>query len=472
MSILEIIENIKKTSSTLGKKAILENHKNDEVLKKVLKYTLDPTIVSGYKKLPDPFYSGTKYDLEEAINQLEDIYSRKYTGHDGRDHISYVLGAVSADDAEVLRKMLTKNLDCGVQEKNCNDVFGKGFIKDEPYMRCSLIDKKTARNINFKKYGYAVSEVKMDGQYLNHTVRNNSFTSTSRNGKVYDFLGCRDDIMIHLANIIQTKDNRFGSGVVFMGEGLVLDENGENILPRTTGNGIIQKAGKDGITLNEAMRTVFALWDVVPYDAFCEGIWDVCRKERRELLESAIAELQDSTVRMVKYKKVKNLNEAFDYNTELMNAGEEGSVLKCEDGIWKSHTSPKQLKMKLKMQVDLRIIGFNKGEGKRKDVLGSLILESDCGMLEVSCGTGIKEKDDEWTFKTIWENREELLNKIVTVECNEIVIDKNTMKPSLFLPVFIEIRFDKNLADTYDRIMEIRSSAVEVFSKSILDSIK
>lgn len=471
MSILDILNNIKNTSSTLGKKSLLENHKNDPVLKKVLKYTLDPTIVSGYKKLPDSIPSNDIMDLNNAIDALQLIYDRELTGHAGRDHIARVLGSVSDDDAEVLRKMLTKNLDCGIQEKNCNDVFGKGFIKDEPYMRCSLIDKKTAKNINFKKYSYAVSEVKMDGQYLNHVVKNDTLLSSSRNGKIYDFLGCRDNQMIQLAKNIQMLDNRFESGVVFMGEGLVLDTDGETILPRTTGNGIIQKAGKDSIMTSEAMRVVFVLWDVVPYDAFCDGVWDVCRKERREVLEHAINSLDSDFVRMVQYKKVKDLKEAFEYNTELMNAGEEGSVLKCEDGIWKSHTSPKQLKMKLKMQIDLRVVGFKAGDGKRKDVLGSLILESDCGILEVNCGTGIKEKDDEWTFKTIWENRETLLQKVVTVECNEIVIDKNTMKPSLFLPVFIEFRFDKNTADTYDRILEIRESAVEVFSKSILESV-
>ncbi|MDS1552415.1 hypothetical protein QPL51_05090 [Escherichia coli] len=471
MSILAILESIKNTSSTLGKKAILEQNKDNVTLQKVLKYTLDPSIVSGYKKLPDADNVYQHMTLDEAIDKLECIYKRALTGHTGRDFIASVLGSVSPDDAEVLRKMLTKNLDCGIQEKNCNDVFGKGFIKDEPYMRCSLLDKKTVKNINFKGHGYAVSEVKMDGQYLNHVVINGALTSSSRNGKLYDFLGCRDGEMAGLAHQIQMNDERFSSGVVFMGEGLVLDNDGETILPRTTGNGIIQKAGKDSISQNEAMRTVFVLWDVVPYDAFCEGTWNVKRKERRELLESAINVLGSDFVRMVKYRKVQNIKEAFEYNNELMVQGEEGSVLKCEDGIWKSHTSPKQLKVKLKMQLDLRIVGFNEGEGKRKGSLGSLQLESACGTLKVNVGTGIKEKDAEWTFKTIWERMQELIGKVVTVECNEIVIDKRTGEPSLFLPVFIEFRFDKNTCDDYTRILEIRDSAVEVFSNSIIEAL-
>lgn len=469
--ILSILTEIKNDASTLAKKRILTENKDNPVLKRVLKLALDPGIVSGYKKLPEPFFSGTKYTLDEALNQLDDIYTRKYTGNAGRDHISYVFGAVSDDDREVLKRILTKDLECGASDKITNDVFGKGFIKDEPYMRCSLVDTKTIRNIDFQTYGYAVSETKMDGQYLNHTVINNQLTCTSRNGKVYDFLGSRDELMANLAQSVQKRDDRFGSGVVFNGECLMMDESGR-ILPRETGNGIIQKAGKGTMTAFDSMRVVFVLWDVLPYAAFQEGIWDVSRKERRELLESAIQDIDSEFIQMVEYQKVLNVTEAFEHNTVLMERGEEGSVLKCESAIWKSHTSPKQLKMKLKMQLDLRIVGFNEGEKKRTGMLGSLILESEDGQLTTNCGTGIKEKDAEWTFKSIWEARDELLGKVVTIECNELTQDKNSLIPKVFLPVFVEFRFDKETCDTYERILEIRASAVEVFAKTISESLK
>lgn len=471
MSILSILNEIKDNSSTLAKKAILESHKNNEVLKQVLKLTLDPSIVSGYKKLPSAIENEEKYDLQTALDKLDAIYTRLYTGHAGRDYIANILGSVSEEDADVICRVLTKDLACGIQEKNVNDVFGKGFIKDEPYMRCSLIDTKTAANIEFDTYGYAVSEVKMDGQYLNHTVINGALTCTSRNGKVYDFLGSRDDLMAQLASRIQERDSRFASGVVFNGECLVMDEFGQ-ILPRETGNGIVQKAGKGSMTVAESMRVVFVLWDVLPYDAFREGIWEVKRGERRSILEEAICFVDSEFIRMVEYEKVLNIEEAFEYNKYLMDRGEEGSVLKCEGGIWKSHTSPKQLKMKLKMQIDLRIVGFLPGEGKRKGALGSLVLESEDGILTTNCGTGIKEKDAEWTFKSIWEKQDELLGKVVTVECNELTQDKKTLIPKVFLPVFVEFRFDKDTCDTHERILEIRESAVEVFTRSITEALK
>lgn len=467
MSILDIILKIKETSSTNAKKDILKENIDNEDLKRVVKLALEPSIVSGIKKIPEPISTDKSLTLSEGLDALSALYNRAVTGNAARQYLGEILGSVNEFDADVIRRVVLKNLDCGIQEKNANDVFGKQFIKDEPYMRCSLVNEKTVQNIkSFKTMGYAVSEVKMDGQYLNSTVVNDSLLCTSRNGKIYDFLGMKDEDMQALAKKVQENDPRFESGVVFNGECLVMGDDGK-YLDRETGNGIIQKAGKDSISPSEAMRVVFVLWDVLPYDAYLNGIWEVKRKERRELLEKSISTLDSEFVKLVKYRKVKDIGEAFDFNTEMIEAKEEGSVLKCEEGIWKSHTSPTQLKMKLRMQFDLRIIGFNEGEGKRKGMLGALVLESQDGIIEVGCGTGFKEKDHEWTFQTIWDNREYLLDKIVTVESTSLTRDKRTGNLSIFLPSFIEFRFDKDVGDTYERILEIREMAVHILREKL-----
>lgn len=467
MSILSILNEIKNTSSTNAKKDILRENKNNILLQKVIKYALDPLKVYGYKKLPEPVSDGFKMSLNDALDALDRIASREFTGHAGRDFIASVLGSVNDDDAEVLRKVLVKNLDNGIQAKMANAVFGN-IVLDESYMRCDLLTAKTAKKINFKKFGYAVSELKHDGQYLSHIIKDGKVTSTSRNSKIYDFYGTKDDDMLKLAELIQSSDSRFSSGVVVMGEALVYSTDMINPEPRTTGNGIIQKFGKNGGTIDEAHRVFFKLWDVVPYDAFIEGEWDVIRKERRELLENTLNELNSNFVKMTEYRIVHSFKEAFDYNTEVMTQGSEGTIIKSEDNIFKSHTSPTQLKVKLKMEVDLKIVGFEKGVGKRKGTLGSIILQSDDGQLVTNCGTGFTDK----MLDEIWKNRDNLLYKIVAVEANDIVLDKRTKVPSLFLPVFVEIREDKDTADTYSRIQEIKESSIEVFSTKLLESIK
>lgn len=467
----DIIKKLKSNSSILVKKQIISDNKDNGTFLNVLSLALDPSIVFDVKKLPSYITPEipTKA-LYKALDELEFVYNRKVTGHAALNFIKNLLEELSEDDAEVLCKVILKDLDCGVQEKIVNSVI-PGHVKDEPYMRCSLIDVKTVQNItSFKTHGYAVSEVKMDGQYLNCAIVGSSSLFTSRNGKIYDFQECLDDELVKIANNIQSKDSRFDSGVVLMGEGTVVDEDG-NILPRETGNGIIQKGGKGTMTYREACDVRFIVWDVVPLSAYMSRIWNVERKERREIIESAISEAKSTKIRMVKYKKVLDISEAFEYNAEEMENGEEGTILKCESGIWKSHTSPKQLKMKLKMQFDLRIIGFNEGKKKRSGALGSLILESEDGIITVNCGSGIKEKDHEWTFQSIWDRKEELLGKIVTVESNELTIDKRTKVRKVFLPIFIEFRFDKDGADTYERILEIRESAIEVLKQTLMVQI-
>ena len=231
-----------------------------------------------------------------------------------------------------------------------------------------------------------------------------------------DFDGTKDDDMLKLAELIQSSDSRFSSGVVVMGEALVYSTDMINPEPRTTGNGTIQKFCKNCGTIDEAHRVFFKLWDVVPYDAFIKGEWYVIRKERRELLENALNELNSNFVKMTEYRIVHSFKEAFDYNTEVMTQGSEGTIIKSEDNIFKFHTSPTQLKVKLKMEVDLKIIGFEKGVGKRKGTLGSIILQSDDGQLVTNCGTGFTDK----MLDEIWKNRDNLLYKIVAVEATEV----------------------------------------------------
>ena len=45
------------------------------------------------------------------------------------------------------------------------------------------------------------------------------------------------------------------------------------------------------------------------------------------------------------------------------------------------------------------------------------------------------------------------INKIITVKYNEKITKKDSDEVSLFLPRFVEVRIDKDSADTLDRIL-------------------
>ena len=112
--------------------------------------------------------------------------------------------------------------------------------------------------------------------------------------------------------------------------------------------------------------------------------------------------------------------------------------------------------MKVEFNCELTIIGTKEGDKKStKGKLGSLLCESEDGLLYTGVGAGLShELRDE-----LWNKREELIGKIVEVKANGISTNKHG-GTSLFFPAFIEIREDKTKSDTLETIKEIEESAL------------
>lgn len=457
MSIYKIITQIKNTPSTNEKKEILSKHKNNETLKKYLRLTIDTSYNWFIKAIP-PYTSSTEnFSLDYCLDFFENqLAGRKITGNAARDAVSYLLSNVSATDAELLSLTIEKKLRCGIDAALVNDVF-PALIKDWPYQRCDLITEK-----NFSRFSIPFrSEIKKDGQFINllHDHR-----AVSRNGKEYNFREhFTDDLNLISSQII---DDRFKS-FILLGETLVLGPN-KKPLPRTTSNGIVQKFGKGTGSDNELKDIVANVWDILPEDDFFAGECTIALEDRLKVLAAALEGAQYIT--QVIGETCHSLKDALNLNTKALNDGEEGTIIKDLRAGWKSHTSPYQLKMKLKFQVELKVIGFIEGTGSLKGSLGSVICESSDGKLKVNVGSGFKIKpskktrDDELR-SYVWGNRERFLNMIITAEAVSLVNDKSTPDMmSLFNPTFIEWRYDKSTADDLPRIKEIVNSCIELGS--------
>jgi DNA ligase-1 len=139
----------------------------------------------------------------------------------------------------------------------------------------------------------------------------------------------------------------------------------------------------------------------------------------------------------------------------MLQKGKEGTVIKNGTAEWKDGTSKDQVKLKLKFQVDLEVVDFNEGTGKYAGQLGSLVCRTSDGELEVNVsGRGDKMRAE------VWANREDWRGAIITGEANAIMPATRSEKHSLFLPIFIERRLDKKVADTLQRVQEQFDAAV------------
>jgi ATP-dependent DNA ligase len=96
--------------------------------------------------------------------------------------------------------------------------------------------------------------------------------------------------------------------------------------------------------------------------------------------------------------------------------------------------------MKAELEADLVVVGYTEGTGKYAGKIGSLLVETEDGEVKTSVGTGLNDEERSMPFSNFSK-------RIVAVKYNAMITDKKTGAKSLFLPVFVEIRDDKTVAD-------------------------
>ena len=317
-----------------------------------------------------------------------------------------------------------------------------GLVSTYPVMLASGFDQKLVDKISFPAY----CQLKLDGMRFNAIVKGNSVEYRSRNGKEL-FIPSKlfSDALVKLASY-------YGADYVFDGELLVVDSAGKP-LDRKTGNGILSKGVKGTMSEKEADMVRVTLWDAIPYTGFQSGKYTVQYKERFSELVSNINKLQENTklghlIDAVWTKEVNNQYEAQRIFEKFLAEGQEGTILKSTTNIWEDKRSKEQIKFKGELECDLKIVAFEEGTGKNVGRLGALVVESDDGVIQVNVGSGyLDTQRDEF-----WKDRKNLLGKIVTVKYNARIKDKGGNVERLFLPIFIELREDKDTADTSKKI--------------------
>jgi ATP-dependent DNA ligase len=130
--------------------------------------------------------------------------------------------------------------------------------------------------------------------------------------------------------------------------------------------------------------------------------------------------------------------------------GQEGIILKDLNGEWENKRAKHQIKFKGELECDLEIVALEEGTGKYAGKLGAMVCRSrseDGKVLTVSVGSGFND-DHRNNF---WNIRDTLVGKIVAVKYNMRI--KNKLgEESLFLPIFVEVRDDKDVADSLGSI--------------------
>lgn len=457
-----IFQDIHEIKATKGAKAkqklfakLFENLPgNLSVALKYVYMVYSPRLNYFIKEIPQAAENGShdvsfSNDLMDQIN--ENICQRKITGNAAREWIANLRGALTPESDQMLVWMLNRSFDCGLKEKSINKALKDYRISDfdiieiEPYMRCSTPKPELVEKLFAK--GPVCWQLKYDGLYMAVVDFEAAY---SRQGS---------DLSAILPYIIKDEINDDEKAMFTLtGEVVVYDE-GNQKLPRKESNGIINSIVNGDGKLPEGHTIQYHCWDAIETYKYGEGKDTTPYDERYENGVRLIDHfLFESNVSMCETFHVANYAEADVLFRKALSRGEEGGIIKSLSMIWKDGTSADQIKMKVAAESEFEIIGFNPGNGKYANTLGSLQYQSSDGLIkgDVS-GMTDAERDDFWNNQDFW------IHKIITICYNDIIHDKRYPDvETLYLPRYVEPRMDKTIADDYEKVYADFKSAMTI----------
>lgn len=426
MSILSILDELAADNSRLAKEAILKREKNNTLLRDVFKAAYDPYINYWQIKIP-PYQFGpecNRIELDIALVGLQQLTDRTYTGNAGKDYLADILRNLSKNDAEVIERIISRDLRVGCSDSTANKVW-PGLIPTFDVM----LAYKDCSGIKFP----CIGQVKMDGMRVHMVLSGSHAELFTRTGKSVTTHGVFD---YALSQMLQPGD-------VIDGELLCMDNNGQ-IMDRKTGNGICNKGVKGTISPSEASSMRFVAWDMVDFSGTIPYI------DRLNNLAVRIKfyhrSQKNPMILQCPTRDIHSNEEAQDFFKECRDNGEEGCILKNTNAVWQPKRTKDLGKMKDVLDCSLRITEWLEGTGKYKGLLGALTGESEDGKIKVNVGSGFSDKERQMTAKDV-------VGKIMDIQYNARIQDKKSTTESLFLPRFIEIRTDKTVADKSGAIL-------------------
>ena len=429
--IKDVLNDLNKSNSSNYKIDTLKKYQNSEIVKQLLKLTYDKNNFNfGMSRTrllgilnESNFLEGVD-KIDNCLDLLEEN-SGKLSGNSAKEFYSSLLQRLTEDSRIILLNILGRDLKCGINVKNINKVF-KNLIPKPNYMRCAVFSEKLVKKIHFP----AILQLKMDGTYREFNVSNGTVSAKTRAGEEY-----QNEVLFDILK-------SFPDGY-YMGE-LTID--GES---RFTGNGLIN-------SLNPPLdKIIFTCWDFLTFDEYT-GKVKTPYIDRFNRLQNLIENKNFGQIKLVENHVVNDVSEALKQVSLWMSEGLEGGVLKDFNNAFKNGTSNTQLKIKLKVDAEMRITGFTEGTPgtKREGKIGAIQFANDEGTIKGQC-SGFSDAELEEFSK----NKDSLIGKIISVEFNDVTKAENNEYYALSHPRFIEVRNDKNETDDLKKVIQLRDMA-------------
>ena len=429
----DVITKLEADNSRLAKELVLSDamHEGLDEFFEGVKMALDPLVTFGVKQVPErnDVLSGQGLSWDNFKTLANQLINRELTGHAARDAIKLSMGVATTEQWNgFYRRILIKDLRCGVSEKTVNKVAKKFPQYAIPTFTCPLAHDSA--NHEKKMIGKKQVEVKLDGVRVITVIQGdtshgkfNRVEMFSRNGKQFHNFG---HIIAEIEEVI--KDNPPPYDLVLDGE--VMSANFQDLMK--------QVHRKDGKQSDDA---VLHLFDMCPLSNFQKGIWDKTQAFRSQAVKAWV-EQHSSILKHVQALEWEDVDldtqegqERFvGLNKAAVDGGYEGVMIKDPNAPYECKRTHSWLKAKPFIEVSLKVVAVEEGTGRNEGRLGAVIVEGedDGYNYRLNCGSGFTDaqRDEYWT------ERDSLIGQLVEIRADARTQSQDSETYSLRFPRF------------------------------------
>ena len=336
----------------------------------------------------------------------ESLRTRSVTGNAAREAVQLMSERFDSDQWNLLaRRVLIKDLRCGITSKTLNKIVGKTEWKIPVFEVQLATDSKGHPK---KLAGEVMIEPKLDGVRTIAIIhKNGNVNLYSRNGKEFENFP-------HIAQELSQLSRQFSG--VHRNDDLVID--GE-----ITGKSFQELMRGATRKDHKATDSVFNVFDMMDLEDFKRGFCNRSQIDRLLALEAQINRKQFKSVVMVKGKQINlDTEEAHktmaDYANTCVAEGYEGIMIKKLDAPYECRRSTFWMKWKPVITVDLEVIDIEEGTGRNAGRLGALVCEGvdDNRTIRVNVGSGLSDSDRD----DFWTRKDSLVGYIVEVKADAV----------------------------------------------------
>lgn len=422
------IETMNKENSRKYKEETLRSYSDNNIVRTFLYYMYNPFLVTGISRKKIEFIPDKEYQVE-TFDDILDILNWLFVNNTGNNTclatIYYFMQQVPEEYKEVVKLILTKNIQLGVEAVTINKIFPKLIPTFEIQLAEKYFDHPEI--IQGRKFTLTT---KIDGGRIIAIKQNGNVRFFTRAGQPYEGL-------IDIQKELEAHPLR---DFVLDGEITLLDKG--NLTSKEQYKETMKITRKDG----EKHGVKILAFDYLTPSAFESKYDDTPYSLRRAMLTELFSNLKYVTVLPALYSG-DDESVILKYLDEQTSNGEEGVMINFNDAPYRFKRTLDLLKVKKMKDIDLRIEGFEEGKNRHTGELGAFLVNYFDNIVKV--GTGLSDE----LRKEVWNNQDKYLGKIISIKYfEETTNDKGGR--SLRFPVFVDFRYDKDEADDERQMFE------------------